>query len=34
MAETEMMILCPFHDDKNPSASVNLDTGVWDCFAG
>ena len=34
MAETEMMILCPFHDDKNPSASVNLDTGVWYCFAG
>ena len=25
--------LCPFHDDKNPSLSVNLTTGSWYCFA-
>lgn len=25
---------CPFHDDRRPSLSVNLDTGAWICFAG
>ena len=25
---------CPFHDDKNKSFSVNLDTGLWKCHAG
>jgi len=25
--------LCPFHDDHNPSFSVNLRTGQWICFA-
>ena len=25
--------LCPFHDDHNPSLSINFDTGVWNCFA-
>lgn len=25
--------LCPFHDDKNNSFSVNLATGKWHCFA-
>jgi hypothetical protein len=24
--------LCPFHDDKNPSLSIKLDTGVFNCF--
>jgi putative DNA primase/helicase len=24
--------LCPFHDDKNPSLSVNLKTGLFKCF--
>jgi DNA primase len=24
--------LCPFHDDKNPSLSVNLDSGLFRCF--
>lgn len=28
------MARCPFHDDKNPSFSVNLEEGVWNCFAG
>lgn len=26
--------LCPFHDDKNPSFSVDLDEGLWHCHAG
>ena len=25
--------LCPFHDDKNPSLSINLKTGLYKCFA-
>lgn len=25
---------CPFHDDNNPSLSVNFETGLWHCFAG
>ncbi|MBR9682885.1 MAG: hypothetical protein GOV02_04365, partial [Candidatus Aenigmarchaeota archaeon] len=24
--------LCPFHDDKNPSLSVNQSTGQYTCF--
>ncbi|MFZ2633122.1 MAG: CHC2 zinc finger domain-containing protein [Desulfosalsimonadaceae bacterium] len=24
--------LCPFHDDKNPSLSVNPSTNLWQCF--
>lgn len=24
--------LCPFHDDTNPSLSVNVETGLWHCF--
>lgn len=24
--------LCPFHDDKDPSFSVNVETGLWKCF--
>ena len=27
-------ILCPFHEDTVPSCSINLDEGVWICFAG
>ncbi|MFC1865709.1 CHC2 zinc finger domain-containing protein [Chloroflexota bacterium] len=26
------MGLCPFHDDHNPSLSVNKEKGVWHCF--
>lgn len=29
----EMTGLCPFHEDKNNSFSVNLKTGKWHCFA-
>jgi putative DNA primase/helicase len=25
--------LCPFHDDHNPSLSINLETGYFHCFA-
>jgi DNA primase len=25
--------LCPFHPDKNPSLSIDLDRGLWNCFA-
>ncbi len=28
----EYMGLCPFHDDRQPSLSVNRDKGVWHCF--
>ena len=24
--------LCPFHEDKNPSLSVNPDSNLWQCF--
>lgn len=24
---------CPFHDDRNPSFSVNVSTGKWRCFS-
>lgn len=25
--------LCPFHDDRHPSLSINLETGSWFCHA-
>jgi uncharacterized protein (DUF927 family) len=25
---------CPFHDDKHKSFSVNIETGLWNCFSG
>lgn len=25
--------LCPFHDDKNPSMSVNVEKGIFTCFS-
>jgi putative DNA primase/helicase len=28
----EVQGLCPFHEDKNPSFSANLQTGQWYCF--
>ncbi len=27
------MALCPFHPDRNPSLSVDLERGLWYCFA-
>lgn len=29
----ERMIRCPFHDDRTPSCSANLDRKVFHCFA-
>ena len=26
------MALCPFHEDKNPSLSIDMETGVFHCF--
>ncbi|RLB44779.1 MAG: hypothetical protein DRH30_00555 [Deltaproteobacteria bacterium] len=28
---SEQRFLCPFHDDTEPSANFNIDTGVWFC---
>lgn len=28
----EVKIKCPLHDDKDPSASLNLRSGLWKCF--
>lgn len=27
----QIMIRCPFHDDRKPSLSINLTKGVWNC---
>jgi len=29
----QVKVRCPFHDDKNPSMSVNVNEGTWYCFA-
>lgn len=29
--DKEYRFRCPFHDDTNPSANVNVETGVWFC---
>lgn len=31
---SKAMALCSFHEDTNPSLSVNLETGQWNCLAG
>lgn len=28
----EVMVKCPFHDDKNPSMSINTNSGLFHCF--
>jgi hypothetical protein len=33
-AKGEVSTRCPFHDDRTPSFSVNLETGAWYCHAG
>jgi len=32
--KVEVSCRCPFHDDHQNSFSVNLETGLWICFAG
>tara|TARA_Y100000310_G_scaffold341508_1_gene440868 strand:- start:658 stop:1551 length:894 start_codon:yes stop_codon:yes gene_type:complete len=34
MHRNEFSLVCPFHLDTTPSCSINLDKGVWICFAG
>ena len=29
----EYLCLCPFHDDHNPSLSVNIQSGLFNCYA-
>jgi len=31
--KSKAMALCPFHPDKNPSLSLDLDRGIFNCFA-
>jgi hypothetical protein len=30
----QVQLRCPFHDDKNPSMSIDTREGVWKCHAG
>ena len=30
----EFSIRCPFHDDGVASCSINIEKGLWICFAG
>jgi DNA primase len=34
IANKELRSVCPIHNDTNPSFSINLETGLWYCFAG
>lgn len=29
----QVIVRCPFHDDKSPSLSINTTTGLYNCFA-
>ena len=31
--DDQLLVRCPFHDDKNPSLSVNVKSGLFNCFA-
>jgi putative DNA primase/helicase len=33
-AKSEQKLRCPFHQDRTPSLSVNIEKGGWKCFAG
>jgi len=33
-SKAEAKLRCPFHDDRDPSLSWNLEKGVWKCHAG
>lgn len=32
-SESEALVKCPFHEDDSPSMSINLNKGLWNCFA-
>jgi len=32
-AGTQVIVQCPFHDDRTPSMSVNTKDGTWHCFS-
>ena len=32
--KNEFSLLCPFHEDNRESCSINLEKGLWICFAG
>src|ERR1700678_3100027 len=32
--KNEVAVKCPFHKDRNPSLSLNLAKGAWQCHAG
>lgn len=34
VAGTEVRARCPLHSDKNPSFSMNIESGRWFCFSG
>lgn len=29
----DVQVTCPFHDDRNPSASINFERGLFNCFS-
>ena len=33
LSNGEWQVLCPFHEDRNPSMTVNVRTGMFNCFA-
>lgn len=33
-SENEVKVRCPLHDDEKASASINIDKGVFKCYAG
>jgi hypothetical protein len=33
LSAKERRFACPFHDDREPSANVNIETGLWHCHS-
>lgn len=33
-SDTELIGLCPLHNDSHPSFAINSDTGAWICYTG
>ena len=34
LQKSQIITLCPFHDDSRDSCSINIEKGVWICFRG